>query len=55
MIEPTWQAGMVGSTGWSIEPDLSTSSMKFGLLATACTSTLVWVWPIDSGFTGSKS
>ncbi len=55
LAPPTWQAGSVGSTGWSIEPDLSTSNMKFGLFFTAFTSELVWVCPIDSGATGSKS
>jgi hypothetical protein len=29
--------------------------MKLGLFATASMSTLVCVWPIDSGLTGSKS
>ncbi len=55
LMPPTWQAAMLASMGWSMDPDLSTRSMRLGLLGVACTSTAVAVWRTESGATGSKS
>ena len=47
--------GSVGSVGWSIDPDLSTSTITFGLNFLITMGVLLSSWEMESGSTGTNS
>ena len=45
----------MASMGWSIDPDLSTSTITFGLNFLSTMGVLLSSWEMESGATGTKS